>query len=169
MAQGDVIGQQDQPDGGKPLLSGRALRDVTDDNGDLALHVVAPGLIAQGNGIAGCQEAVRPALIHQGVCPKARRHIGGQGLSDQGHMVHIGRAIGPLIGPGQGAFCVMLMKANPGDGAMLQALRQAAQEGLAPIPVIEGSLQGRGEITGLHAPGKITGNHHEATITPPLQ
>ncbi|MNN99561.1 hypothetical protein D3C81_2192350 [compost metagenome] len=55
-------------------------------------------------------------------------------------MVHIGRAIGPLIGAGQGSGGVALMEAATRHAFMLQAFGQGPQQGLATVPVIQRRL-----------------------------
>ena len=106
-----VVDQADQADGGQRLLAADALRHVAGDHRDLGLQVAAPGLVGQRDGIARGQEAVGAALVHQRVGPEALGHLGAARLPHQGDVVHIGRAVGPLIGARQGRGGLALVEA----------------------------------------------------------
>ena len=59
-------------------------------------------LVGQRDRIARGQHAVRAALVHQRVGPEGLGHLGAARLPHQFDVVHIGRAVGPLIGARQG-------------------------------------------------------------------
>ena len=56
---------------------------------------------ASAMGSRGAEKGVRAALVHQRIGPEARRHLGAARLAHQLDMVHVGRAVGPLIGARQ--------------------------------------------------------------------
>ena len=83
-----------------------AHRHVVGDDRDLGLEIDAPGLVGHRDRIARAEERVGAALVHQRIGPEARRHLRAARLAHQLDVVHVGRAVGPLIGArqGRGAF-----------------------------------------------------------------
>ncbi len=116
------------------------MRHVAGHHRHLGLQVATPGLVGQRDRITRPEEPVGAALIHQRVGPEAFGHVGGPRLPHQGHVVHIGRAVGPLIGARQRAGGVVLVETFARHGAMLEALGQTAQQGLGGGPVVERRL-----------------------------
>jgi hypothetical protein len=57
-------------------------------------------------------------------------------------MVHIGRAIDPLIGARQRAFTMALVKTVGGNGIVLQREGQVLKAWFSPVPVVHGLLEG---------------------------
>ena len=53
--------------------------------------------------------------------------------------------------------------------AVFEAERQAAQQRLAPIPVVQGALQGGGDGAGPRAPGQILGDDDERPVAAGLE
>ena len=74
--------------------------------------------------IARAEEAVRAALVHQRVGPEAVGHFGVARLPHEGDVVHIGGAVGPLIGARQRRVGEPLVEALARDHPMLQVGRQ---------------------------------------------
>ena len=63
-------------------------------------------------GSRGANESVGAALVDQRIGPETRRHLGAARLAHQLDMVHIGRAVGPLIGARQRRMRVVLVEAG---------------------------------------------------------
>ena len=101
--QAHIIDQHQQLDVLRRVRLGDAHRHIVGDAGDLALHVHAPGRIAQRNVLARGEEAVAAALVHQRIMVEALGHLGAARLADQLDVVDVGAPVGPLIGAGEGA------------------------------------------------------------------
>src|SRR3546814_11270573 len=68
---------------------------------DLRLEVDAPGLLGQADRRARPDEDVRAALVDERVAPEGLRQLGAARLAQQRDVVHVGRAVGPLVGARQ--------------------------------------------------------------------
>uniref|UniRef100_A0A0N4YZX5 Secreted protein n=1 Tax=Parastrongyloides trichosuri TaxID=131310 RepID=A0A0N4YZX5_PARTI len=169
VAQRDIVDQADQTDRRQSLVAGRALGHVAGDDDDLGFQVAAPGLVLQRDGVAGAEEVVGAALIHQRVGPEGRRHLGVAGFAHQFDVVHIGRAVSPLIGAGQGGGGLVLAEAAARHGFVLQALGQGPQQGLAAVPVIQRRLQRGRDQEGVREPVQVVGDDDEAAVTAVLE
>ena len=112
-----------------------------------------PRLPSPGNGIGsrGAEESVRAALVHQRIGPERGGHLGAARPAHQRHMIHIGRAVGPLVGARQrrGASCSW--KRKRGSDAGLELVRQTARAAARPLPIVERSLQRRGDVARLRS------------------
>ena len=97
VAQRDVVDQQDQPDVFGCIRRRDAHRHVAGDNRDFAFEIDAVGFIGDDDVVARADEAVGTALIHQRVSPEARRHLDAARFAYQFNMVHVGRAVSPLV------------------------------------------------------------------------
>ena len=117
-----------QPDRRRGLLAAGAHRHVAGDHRDLGLEVDAPGFVGSRDRIARTEEAVGAALVHQRIGPEARRHLGAARFAHQLDVVHVGRAVGPLVGARQrrGASCSW--KRNEGTEPMFELRRQSARQ-----------------------------------------
>ena len=78
-------------------------------------------------GSRGARKAVRAALIHQGIGPEARGHLGAARLAHELDMVHVGRAVGPLIGARQRRQAGRFVERLAGDAAVVQQIEDLAQ------------------------------------------
>jgi hypothetical protein len=155
VAQADVVDEQDEADGGERGRTVGAHRHVVDDHRDLALHVDAEGLVGDADRLARGEEGVRAALIDQRVGPELRRHLGAAGLSHQFHVVHIGRAVGPLVGARQGRERVAFVEALDRLAAGLDAAGDEIEMRCDPRPVVEGALQRRRDVAHVRTPGDV--------------
>jgi hypothetical protein len=164
VAQRDIIGEADEPDCCARAVQRNALWHVARYNHDFGFHVAAPAFIGERNGIARPEEAIRSALIHQGVVPEAVRHIRRARLPDQCDMIHIGRAIRPLIGAGQWGHGFTLMEAHHRNGFMRKVSRQVAQGRFDSVPLVERELEGRGDMASISIPGEIIRDDDKAAI-----
>ncbi|MNI41295.1 hypothetical protein D3C73_955450 [compost metagenome] len=169
VAQAHVVDQADQADRRQGLVAAGAERHVAGDDHDLGLQVAAPGLVLQRDGVARRQEAVGAALIHQRIGPEAFGHLGAAGLTHQFDVVHIGRAVRPLVGAGQGGGGLMLAEAAARHGFVLQAFGQGAQLGLAALPVVQRRLQRRRDQEGVREPVQVVRDDDEAAVTAVLE
>ena len=168
-AQRYVVGQADEADRGERLFAARAQRHVAGDDDDLRLHVAPPALVAERDRIAGGEEAVRPALIHQRIVPEAVRHLGPARLPHQCDVVHIGRPVRPLIGARQRRGGVMFVEAFARDHRMLQVSRKILEVGQIPAPIVERRLQRRHDMARVRAPGEVVRDDDEPAVTLVLQ
>ena len=164
-----VVGQADEADCGERLFTACAQRYVASHDDDLRLHVAAPALVAERDRIAGAEEAVRSALIHQRIVPEALRHLGTARLAHQGDVVHIRRAVRPLIGARQRRGGVMFVEAFARDHRMLQVDRQILEVGQIPVPIVERRLQGRHDMARIRTPGEVVRDDDEPAVTLVLQ
>ena len=96
-----------------PSASSRddAARHVAGDDDDLGLEVAAPGFVGERDRRARREHLVRAALIHERIGPEALGHLGAARLPDQLDVVHISRAVGPLIGARQRRVGLALVEA----------------------------------------------------------
>ena len=96
-------------------------------------------------------------------------HLGAPGLTNQLHMVHIGRAVRPLVGAGEGRGAVLFAEGLANSCSGLQRGGELAQQGLAPGPVVQGRLHcgSNGSRTG--APGQVPRDHNEHAVAARLQ
>ena len=123
VAQRHVVDQHHQPDGAGASSARRALRHVAGDDRDLALEVDAPGFVRHADGIARPEEASRSRPGTSG--DRSRRlsgMLGAPRLAHQLHMVHVGRAVRPLVGARQGRGAVVLVEADARHGRRSPAL-----------------------------------------------
>ena len=166
VAQGHVVAQHDQTDGGAGDLLVRAHRHVAGDHRNLALEVHAPlgGLGGKADRIAGTEEAIRGALVHERIGPETLRHGGTARAADQLDMVEIGGAVQPLIGARQ----------RRGAGGLIERLALAfdplgepAQAQLVRVPVIERGLHRR--HVGWQEASEIARDHDEPSVAAVLQ
>ena len=100
-----------------------AHRHVAGDHRDLGLEVDAPGFGRHRDRLARTEERVGAALVHQRIGPERRRHLGAAGSADELDVVHIGRAVGPLIGARQRRGAIVLVEAEGGHRADARAAR----------------------------------------------
>ncbi len=160
-AQRHIVDEADQPDGGQRFGAAGALAHIAGHHHHLGFQIEAPAGIVERDGITGAEELVAAALVHQRIMPET----GGQ----LGDMVHIGAAIGPLIGAGQGRGGVAFVKAGVRHGIVGQRQRHPFQHGGSAIPIIQHRLQ-----RGVHgwrrrAPGQIIRDNDEAAIAAGFQ
>ena len=85
-------------------------------------------------------------------------------LPDQLDMVHIGRAVEPLIGARQGRGAIMLVEAEGRHRAVLQALGEIGQARREALPVVERRLQRRHDREGVGGAGQVAGDDDESAI-----
>ena len=111
-----------------------AARHVAGDDDDLGLEVAAPGLVGERDRVARPQHLVGGALVHERIGPEALRHLGAARLPDQLDMVHIGRAVRPLIGARQRRGGLALVEAVARNGAVGEVGRRAARAAARSAP-----------------------------------
>ena len=123
-----------------------AARHVAGDDDDLGLEVAAPGLVGERDRVARGEHLVGAALVHQRVGPEALGHLGAARLAHQLDVVHIGRAVRPLIGARQRRVGLALVEALLRDGAVGEIGGEQLELRRDPLPVVERRLQGRREM-----------------------
>ena len=141
VAEANVVDEDDEADPAERLLARRSHRHVAGDHGDLGFEIDAIGLVRKRDRIARAEEAVGAALVHERIGPEACRHLRAARFSHELDMVHIGRAVRPLIGPGQGRGAIVLMEAEGGHAAMFELLRQGLQLRSEPLPIVQSRLK----------------------------
>src|SRR5579885_1696412 len=130
-----------RPSQAGPSSSGVA---ATGEKAVAGFEVDAPPLVGDENVIAGADEAVRAALIHQGIAVEALRHLRLPRLADELGVMEVGRAVGPLIGARQRRRRFQRIE---GEAARLaphvQPLRDCGERLGAALPIVERRLQRR--------------------------
>ena len=164
VAQRHVVDDHHEPDRRRGLLSRRRHGDVAKDHRDLALEVDAPGFGRHRDRFARPEERVGAALVHQRIGPERRRHLGAPGPADELDVVHIGRAVGPLIGARQRRGAVVLVEAERGHRADLELARQIGEARAVALPVVEGRLQRRRDDEGVGRPRQVPGDDDEPAV-----
>ena len=163
-AQRDIVGQSNKPDRLSGFGQRRALWDIAHHDNDFGFHIATPVFIGQRYGVACAEKAIRSALIHQRVMPETIRHLGIARLTDQRDMVHIGRAIGPLVCARKRCGGIAFMKTHHRNRLMRQVGSKVAQRRFQPVPVIQRRLKRWGDMGCVCAPGEIVRNDEEMAI-----
>ena len=136
------------------------------DDRNLGLEIDAVRLVRGRDRIARAEEAIGAALVDQRIGPEGLRHFRAPGFPDEFDMIHISRAVRPLIGAGQGACAIVLVEAERWDRAMLELFRKVGEARRDALPFVESALQGRHDEEGVRGPREIGGDHHEPAVTP---
>ena len=84
-------------------------------------------------------------------------------------MIHIGRAIRPLIGARQRRSAISLAKAKGCDGVRLHLLGKRLKFRRRLSPVVERRLQCRRNVVGERGAGEIARDDGEPAVTAALQ
>ncbi len=119
---------------------------------------------ASGIGERGGEHLVGAALVHQRIGPEALRHLGGARLADEGDVVHIGRAVRPLIGARQRRQRLALVEAVAGDDSVLEVGGEQLELRRDPFPIVERRLQRRRDMGRVGAPGEVVAHHHQPPV-----
>ena len=121
-----------------------AYRDIVRYHGDFRFEIKAEAFIAarQGDGVARPKKRVRAALIQQRIAPERGGHVRAARLSDECHVVHIGRTIRPLIRPWQWRSAIFLSKRQTGGSIRLKCGGASASKSRrGKLPIVERRLQ----------------------------
>jgi hypothetical protein len=142
VAQADIVDQHQQPDVARCLLRGDTDRNVAGDDRDLGFEVDAPRLVGQHDVVASALQAVRAALIHQRIGPEFRWHCRSTGTAYQLDVVHIRRAIQPLVSAWQWRhrFC-RIERGGIRQSSGIELDRQRHKRRCDAIPIVESGLQ----------------------------
>ena len=84
-------------------------------------------------------------------------------------MVHIGRAVGPLVSARQGRRRLALVEALARDGLMLEIRREVAQQRLVPLPIVERGLQRWDDMRGVGIICEIGRNDDQPPVAAALE
>ena len=141
VAQRPVVREHQQLDVLARLVGTRAHRHVVGDHRDLALEVDAELLARHHDVLAGAEKIVRASLVDERIGPETRRHLRAARLAHQLDVIHVRRAIDPLIRTRQRRHCAFETKRSRRDSALLERLGRVAQQRHAPRPVVERLLQ----------------------------
>ncbi len=160
-----IVGQPDQADRRQRLFAARPHRHVAGDDDHLALQVAAPAFIGQRDRIARPQKPVRSPLIHQRIVPEAVGQFGPARLADERDVIHIGRAVRPLIGARQRRGGVMFVEARTRDRFMVQVGRQIGERGCVCLPIVERGLERGGDMTRIRVPGQVVRHDDQLAVT----
>ncbi len=144
--------------------SGRAHRHVAQDHDDLAFEVDPPRLVRHRHRIAGAEEAIGSALVDQRVGPERRRHFGAARLPHQFDVVHVGRAVRPLVGARKRGGAIMLVETEGRHGAVLQLLGEVLKLRRVALPVVECGLECRHDEECIGGAGQIPRDHDEPAV-----
>ncbi len=107
IAKGNVVHQHHELDVRSGVGSRRRIGHVVGDDRDFGLEIDAPGLVGGDDNVGRTDKGIRAALVHQGIGPERWRHLRAARFADQLDMGDIGRAVGPLIGAGQGRQAIL--------------------------------------------------------------
>jgi hypothetical protein len=169
VAQGDVVDETDEQDVLQSCVSGNAAGHVAGHHHHFGLEVAAPAFVGERDRTARRQHFVGRALVHQGIGPEAFGHLGAACLSDELDVVHISRAVGPLVGARQGRERVPLVEAHHRDRLMGEVGGEQLELRRHARPVVEGGLQRRRDMGGIRAPGEIVAHHHQPAVAASLE
>jgi hypothetical protein len=165
VAQRDVVDQHHQPHRGRGLFERGPHRHVGGDDRHLGLEVDAPFLGQHRDRVARPDKGVGPALVHQRIGIKGRRHRGAARLAHQFHVVDVGRTVGPLEGTRQRRRAFLL---DEGVGARRSAVVQrgidAAQLWRDTLPVVQRRLQGARDVRNRLASDQVAADDDQRTV-----
>ena len=141
VAQRHVVHQHHETDALCGIRGRCAERHIVGHHRDLGLQVEAPLRVPQRDPCLWGEERIGAALVHERVRPERGRQLCATRSAHELHMVDIGRAVHPLVGPGQRRDAV-----GGAEGlafAGVEAGAEDVQERCDDRPVIERGLQGR--------------------------
>jgi hypothetical protein len=136
---------------------------------DFSFEVATPRFVYQRNVVAGSQKLVRSTLVHQRIMPKAFGQRRAPRLADQFDMIHIGRAIRPLICTRQGGCGIMFVETFARYDGMFEISRQRLQTRRNLVPVVKCSLQCRRDVRGIGIPSEIIRYDNKMPVTARFQ
>ena len=169
VAQADVVHQQHEPDRRTAFGRGSAHRDRAGNDGDLGLAIDAVVFGADDDRIARAEVRIGGALIHQRIGPERGWKLRAARLAHKLDVIHVGRAVEPLIGARQRRGAIMLVEAEGRHGAMLEAFREILERRSEDGPVVEHGLQVGRDMPCIGRPREIARDDHEASIPPSLE
>ena len=109
-------------------------------------------------------------MVHQRIVPEAFRHLGATRLAHQLDVVDVGAAVGPVEGARQRAVAIGLIEE---EGVftepVIQTLVGGLQMGTLDRPVVQGDLQGGGDLRDFHRVAQVAGDHDQHAITALIQ
>ena len=165
VAQADVIDQHHQTNAVQRILGIGAHGHITGDHGNLGLEVNAHGRAGHDHIVAGADEVIAAALVHQRVGVEVGGHFGVARLAHQLYVVDIGRAIGPLIGAWQRSHATLGIERKSVAGlAAVEFVRQILQLGCHIAPVVEHLLHAVGNACGIAGHAQIARDDNQLPI-----
>ena len=102
VAKRNVVDQHEKANMRSGCCGSHAERHVAGDHRHFGLEVDSPCIVRKRDVVAGADEAVGTALIHQRIGPELGRHGRAARLANQLDMIHVRRCIGPLVSPRKG-------------------------------------------------------------------
>src|SRR6218665_229519 len=166
VAQRHIVGNHHQADAFERLLGRDPHLHIAGDDREFGLEVDAHGLAGQHHGVAGADEVVAAALVHQGVGVETFRHLGVARLAQQLHMVDVSRAIRPLVGarqPGHGGGGMEWE--GMARAAGIELLVQVLQLGRDKAPVVQHLLELVGNAGLIMGQAQVAGDNHQLAVT----
>ena len=137
IAQAHVVGNHHQTDAIECIFWRDSHGHIACDDGNFSFKVDAKGFVTTHHGIARSYEIIAAALVHERIGVKTCRHFRVARGAHQFHMVQKGRAIGPLISPGQwGHALAGVKRKGMARLAAVQSLIQVFQLRGQKIPVV---------------------------------
>ena len=169
VAQRHVVDQHDQADRGRGLL-----RDAPIGTSPVITAISASKSMPQASsgsaiGSRGPRKASEPPWYISGSVQKRRRHLGAAGLAHQLDVVHIGRAVRPLIGARQGRGAIVLVEAEGRAPSRARARGEIGEARAVALPVVEGRLQRRRDDKGVGRPRQVFGDDDEPAVAALLE
>ena len=165
VAQAHVVGQHDQANAVQCTLGCAAHGNVAGDDSQFGLEIDAIGLICAHNVVAGADEIITAALVHQRLGVVVGGHFGIAGHAHQLHVVNVGRPIRPLVGARQRCHAHLGVKRKGVAGlALIQRVIQILQLWRHEVPVIQHLLQLGGDAGRIMRGGQVTRDDDELAV-----
>ena len=101
VAQRPVVDQHDELDARARRIARRTHRHIVGNDGDFTFKVDAEFFRRHRHVVTWTEEIVRAALVDERIGPEARRHLSATRLAHELYMIHVRRAIDPMMSPRQ--------------------------------------------------------------------
>ncbi len=151
MAQRHSVGQHDKAYAFQCLVWAGTHGHVGGDNGDLGFKINTKGFAGHHHVVAGADEVVTAALVHQGVGVESGGQFGDFGvacLASQLNVVDKSRAVGPLVSAWQWCHALGCSKRKGMTRlAVVQRFIQVLQLWRHEVPVVQNLLQFAGDAS----------------------
>ncbi len=165
VAQRHVVHQHQQAHAVERLLGCATHGHVAGDDGDLGLEVDAEVFAGHHHVVAGADEIVAAALVHQGVAVEGGGHFAVAGGAHQLDVVQVSRAVGPLVGARQRRHAQGRIKGESVPRlALVEGDVEVVQLGRMEVPVVQCLLQLVGDARRIMGGREVARDHHQLSV-----